>query len=385
MLRIATHSRTCYHINTKQFSKVFTVATSGMTHNAPFPADLGTLLPALSAVRTNCQISDAIHATDYTLCVYLLKMREYYRWENDIPFDANLPQQALTSWLSEREQHWDSLQGQSFEDIPLNGVSHDPFDAATINDSLNALGYVYSGGYGRNMKPVFFLAALEKREHYHGYTLMVSGKEYARDLSAPPAMSQGKYIFVRRESLRRLLWEKIEEWRWNRPANAMQKALNCYDFDNLPAQSLETMTDNELESATLHEIGEIEAGARLGPEWEELLAATAHSKTEIMLRSVRDNLADALSTLPHLLREARAASLHFYMANLTGMRKQLSPGLLAAYENWSRTGSTQQLERHTAGAVTHWHGLAESLLEQYRKQGSNCQHSLVASIEQNPY
>ena len=361
------------------------MATPGNTPSTTPPVDSSTLSPALDAVRTNCHISDASHATNYTLCVYLLKMREYYRWENNIPFDANLSQQELTSWLSEREQHWDSLQGQSFKDIPVNGTRHDPFDASAINDSLNALGYVYSGGYGRNMKPVFFLAALERCEHYHGYTLMVSGKEYARDLSAPPAMSQGKHIFVRRESLRRLLWEKIEEWRWNRPANAMHKAINCYDFDNLPTQSLDAMTDNELHAVTLHEIGEVEAGTRLGHEWEELLADIPHSKAEIMLRAVRDNLADALSTLPNLLREARAASLHFYIANMTNMRRELSPGLVAAYENWTRSGNTDQLEQHAAAAATHWQGLAETLLENYRKQGRNCQQSLVSIIEQNPF
>ena len=361
------------------------MTTSGKTPGVSPPADISSLLPALTAVRTNCHISDATHATDYTLCVYLLKMREYYRWENNIPFDAALSQQELTSWLSEREEHWDSLQGQSYGDIPVNGSCHDPFDADAINDHLNTLGYVYSGGYGRNMKPVFFLGALERREHYHGYTLIVSGKEYARDLSAPPAMSLGKNIFVRRESLRRMLWEKIEEWRWNRPVNAMQKAINCYDFDKLPGQSLEAMTDNELHAVTLHEIGEVEAGARLGPGWEQLLAAMAHSKTEIMLRAVRDNLADALSTLPQLLHEARAASLHFYIANLSNMRKELSPGLVAAYEDWARSGSTRQLEQHAAAATAHWQGLSEALLEHYRKQGSNCQQALVSIIEQNPF
>jgi len=119
--------------------------------------------------------------------------------------------------------------------------------------------------------------------------------------------------------------------------------------------------------------------------WEELLAAMPHSKAEIMLRSVRDNLADALSTLPELLTGARAASLHFHMANLTGMRRQLSPGLIAAYEDWCRSGSTRLLEHHVAGAVTHWQGLAESLLELYSKQGCNCPENLVAIIEQNPY
>ena len=126
-LRIARPSRACYHINTKQITKVFTVVTFGKTPGTPPPVDISTLLPALAAVRTNCHISDATHATDYTLCVYLLKMREYFRWENDIPFNAALPHRQLTSWLAEREEHWDSLQGQSYMDIPVNGSHHDPF------------------------------------------------------------------------------------------------------------------------------------------------------------------------------------------------------------------------------------------------------------------
>ena len=56
------------------------------------PEILDELMPILSVVRTNCHITDALHATDYTLCVYLLKIREYYRWEHEIPFNAPIPQ-----------------------------------------------------------------------------------------------------------------------------------------------------------------------------------------------------------------------------------------------------------------------------------------------------
>lgn len=39
-------------------------------------------LQALStAVQHNCDIADAQHARNFTLCTYLLKMRELYRWE----------------------------------------------------------------------------------------------------------------------------------------------------------------------------------------------------------------------------------------------------------------------------------------------------------------
>jgi hypothetical protein len=359
------------------------VSAPGHTATPATALEISDLLPTLEAVRINCHIADAKHATDYTLCVYLLKMREYFRWENSIPFNENLPHQELTNWLTSRESQWESLEGNDFEQIPVQGMSHDPFDAETINHALNKLGYVYSSGYGRNMKPMFYLGELESRETHDGYTLVVSGKEHARDLASPPGMSLGRTIFVRRESLRRMLWEKVEEWRWNKPANAMQNALGCYDFDNSVEQSLDAMTNNELQSVKLHEIGEVKAGELLGSEWEAMLATMPHSKAEIMVRSVRDHLADALSTLPGLLSSNNTASLHFYVANLATMRKDLFPKLLDAYEGWTVTGNTRSLEQLTDEAAAHWQLLAEKMLATYREQGRECQQALISVIEAN--
>ena len=320
------------------------------------------LAHTLSAVRTNCHISDARHATDYTLCVYLLKMREFYRWEHEIPFDAPIPREALSSWLTGREALWNTLEGKPFANIPLSSQSHDPFDAEPINAVLNDMGYVYSSGLGRNLKPHFFLGALEQRSVHEGYTLFVSGKEYARDLTAPPAMSLGAHIFIRRESLRRMLWERVEEWRWNRPVNAMQKAIECYDFDHAPEEALEQMTEREIRSLLLHEIGEIMAGKELGEEWERTLSALPHSKAELMMRAVRDHLSDALSTLPGLLDEAEPASLHFYFANLTSLRRVLFPSLFDAYEHWAQTGDAERLKRLIDAGTRHWSSLAQDIV-----------------------
>jgi hypothetical protein len=355
---------------------------SATAHTAT-SVEISELLPTLEAVRTNCHIADAKHATDYTLCVYLLKMREYFRWERSIPFNETLPHHELTSWLTKRENTWESLAQSEFEQVPVQGTIHDPFDAEAINQSLNGLGFVYSSGYGRNMKPMFFLGSLETREKHNGYTLVVSGKEYARDLASPPAMSLGRTIFVRRESLRRMLWEKVEEWRWNKPANAMQHALDCYDFDNAAEQSLDEMTDNELQSAKLHEIGEVRAGELLGGDWETMLTSMPHSKAEIMVRAVRDHLADALSTLPGLLADIKPASMHFYMANMTNMRKDLFPKLVAAYEVWTVSGNSQELEILVGEATSHWQMLSEKMLGIYREQGQECQPALISLIESN--
>lgn len=357
--------------------------TSGKPGVRTTPADIGTLLPTLEAVRTNCHISDAQFATNYTLCVYLLKMREYFRWEHDLPFGAALPSDELTDWLTRREAQWESLEHARFEPVPVGDTRYDPFDAGALNAALNPLGYVYSSGFGPGMKPVFFLGTLEAHRTHADYRLLVSGHELARDLAAPPAMSLDGIIFIRRESLRRMLWERLEEWRWNRPANAMQQALACYDFDNAPDESLEAMTDDTLNTALLHEIGEVQAGKLLGSAWEEMLEHFGHSKVEVMLRAVRDHLADALSTLPGLLAENRPATLHGYIGSLSIMRRELCPRLLAAYGTWTVTGRTRELEALCTEAQAHWAALAQHLLAVFREHGTDARQPLVTAIESN--
>ena len=49
-------------------------------------------------VQFNCHIADASHAGDYTLCVYLLKMRELYLWEKKEIFSTNLPNITVGNW-----------------------------------------------------------------------------------------------------------------------------------------------------------------------------------------------------------------------------------------------------------------------------------------------
>ena len=71
---------------------------------------------------------------------------------------------------------------------------------------------------------MFFLGRLLRVEERAGFTILVSSCEYARELAAPPAMLQGRTIFVRMESARRYLWEKIEEWQWRKQDNAMKRA-----------------------------------------------------------------------------------------------------------------------------------------------------------------
>jgi hypothetical protein len=337
----------------------------------------------VSTVQKNCHISDAQHAGELTLCTYLLKMREFYRWENDIPLTRQLAKEDVGQWLQEREQMWEHLEASHFDPIPLERGSSDPFDADDINRELVPQGYVYSGGYGRFCKPHFFLGNLVTKETRNGFTVYLSSCEYARDLEAPPAMLQGHTIFVRQESVRRYLWEKVEESRWSRNNETMKRALACYPFVGDAELALDQMTQNETESIVLHELGEGLAGEALGADWEHLLSRLSRSKAEAMARAVRDNLADCLTTLPALVETRNDAALHFHFATFGGMRRHLFPEALAAYRHWCADGDLDPLRNLARQGQARWHGTAEQILALFRRDEQRAATEIVRLLDKD--
>ena len=335
-----------------------------------------------TTVQRNCHISDARHAGDFTLCVFLLKMREYYRWENEIPLTGLLPKEDVGAWLEARERMWDGLESSPFERLTLDTGVFDPFDAERINRELLPRGYVYSGGYGRFSKPHFFLGDLARRETRDGFSIYVSSCEYARDLEAPPAMLQDRNIYVRQESVRRYLWEKIEESRWSRNNTAMARALAAYDFDRDTDAALDRMTDDETEAMILHELGEGRVGDLLGSEWQEMLTGLSRSRAEIMARAVRDLAADCLSTLPRLLADGNDAALHFYFATFSGMRKHLYPDAIAAYRAWAEERRLTPLREVIAAGAERWLGIARATLQTHRADPSRAAEAIESAVAQ---
>ena len=339
--------------------------------------------PLCETVQKNCDISDAHHAANYTLCVYLLKMREYYRWENGFSYNDILPKEDVGNWVQERESLWEEIEDQAYLPLEIDGKEYDPFDTENINIVLAPKGYVYSGGVGLRAAPHFFLAKLEEKEDYNDFTMYVSADECARDLTAPPAMTQGKNVFIRREALRRYLWEKFTEWQWHKYENAMSRALAFYDFENDVDQALEKMTNNELEAVTLHEIGEFIATQKLGEQWREMIVSLPRSRAEFLARAVKDLLADCLSTLPGLIKNQNSASLHFYAANLVAMRKELFPSFHAAYQVWADTEDAQPLITLVEKGAQHWTTLAKQMLNLYEEDNYLDLDELEALVQNN--
>lgn len=323
-----------------------------------------TLLTDLTnTVQQNCHIADALYAGDYTLCIYLLKMRELYRWEQNKTFSANLSKETVGNWLRRREALWHEVESSDYQHIQLNEQAIPPFESGIMNRALAPHQLVYSAGMGLNNRPHFFLAELEHYEKHDDYALYIAGKEYARDMSAPPAMSHDKTIYIRKESFQRFLWEQLETWRWNKADNALGRAFACYDCDNDLDNALMEMTDTEIENVIQHERGEIEAGIILGDEWQTLLFSLPYSKATLMLRAIRDHLADSLTTLPFLLEINSAPSWHFYFGNLNNMRKDLYPELKQAYDIWYETGSLRKMQETISHGKQHWLTLCQDVLQ----------------------
>jgi hypothetical protein len=334
------------------------------------------------AVQHNCNIVDAKHAGNFTMCIYLMKMREYCRWDKGYSCSDMLSKEEVGEWVTQRESLWGDLEQQSFKPIQIDNQLFDPFDTDEINASLLPYGMVYSGGLGVRCVPHFFLGKLDETKSHNDYQVVISSEECARDLGSPPAMILGNKIFIRKESIRRMLWEKLQEWQWNKIENAASRAFSYYDFKNHLDHALDQMTDVELQSIILHEQGEIKAGRILGEQWKQMLAGISSYHLELMLRALKDLYADSISTLPVLVSENRVASLHFFAANMSALRKQLCPSLLDAYQQWCEDGKLGSLQDWLSVSETHWADVCGQVLCMHTSHASEAEIEKYIELNQ---
>lgn len=318
----------------------------------------------VEAVQTNCHIADARHAADLSLCTFLLQMREFYRWEKGLPLGAPLSREAVGQWLARRETQWAELEDSDFVRLPVaEGGDFDPFDVAELNALLQPQGLVYGAGLVGPQRPVFFIAELDHLQTLEdGVTLQVCGREFARSLLAPPAALQGGRIVLRRESMARWLWEKFEALGLKKLDGPFRAVSRAYGLEEDFHAALPRLLDEQSRTLVLHEIGEHRAGLWLEPGWAAMRLALQDRRTELLVRAVRDHIADFTHTLPALLADGSAASIHFWFAGFDGLRRELFPTLIEAYRAWCAGDAGQALQRDIERGALHFTRLAEQVL-----------------------
>jgi hypothetical protein len=306
-------------------------------------------------VKDNCNISDAKFWGYYSPCGLLLRMRDLYRFEHSMrPWDT-VEHELVKQWIDDREELWHEIEDLDFQDITVNGQTHTPFDIENINAVLSRHGYMYSAGHGNRLKPVFMLAELSDMHTLDNFDVFISGREIARDLSIAPAMTRGKTIFARQETMGLLFWDKFEEMKAMKGRSALQRAFREYGItknaehnvrsDDLTHRFTE-MINEEISTYIHHERGEASLSKEFGSWWKKLLLKIPHSRAEFFVRSLKDVLADTCPSgmLAHMIENKKAGSLGFYISLLGGFRQMVFPGMAPAYEEFTKTGNWGLIE-----------------------------------------
>ncbi len=327
------------------------------------------LAALVDVVQRNCDLADARHAREKSMCTYLLDMREHFCWAAQLPVGATPDRARLSEWIAQRERSWEQLpaSGATFAPLPL-GSGVDPFDDDAANRHLAAHGWVYGAGIGLFGAPLFFLAERASEQVRDGAHVIVTGREWARGMAAPPAVSRGHTVIVRLDALRRWLWTRAEAGSRRTGDSAFGAALRAYSGAD-PASGVEQMARGETETLILHELGELRAGELLGADWERMITAAAR-RTELVLRAVRDLLADCLVTLPQLLARDARASLLFWYATFDGLRRQLAPELAGPFRAQPQRIDCAALDAAARAGASRWLECASGLRTAWQLGGN---------------
>lgn len=312
-------------------------------------------LPDLTqTIQRNCDISDARDSGIYSLCILVLKLRNLYKWENNIePWDES-DSSIVMKWIEEKEAYWETIGSQTYQPYSFNGMLIDPFDTGQVNDKLDATNLFYGAGYGRSLKSLFFLAEIITRREVAGKPVIILGRETARELASPFAMLQDNMVIIRREQMRFFFWDRLQEAAPSAKAPLLH-ALKLHELLNQHGKldreqlknKLDIIVDQEIEAIIRHEIGEMQDLALSTPTLRKIAAEFPDSLIEFVARAVKDILADTHDSgrLSYILAEEKETSLAFFVSMLDGLRRHLFPEIAEAFCTFQQDGDWQQLRK----------------------------------------
>ncbi|MEJ2034015.1 MAG: hypothetical protein P8Y63_13490, partial [Deltaproteobacteria bacterium] len=273
------------------------------------------------------------------------------------------------AWIENKENNWAKILDEEFSALPVNGQAVDPFEVENVNPGLRDSGLYYGAGYGRSLKPVFFLAEIITEEKMGGHPVAILGRELACELGSPFAMAQEGRIIIRREPLRFFLYDQIKEVRCS-GRESLAHALRLYGVtkedgrvDNgLLVERFDAIVDGEMGLFLHHELGEMQVSPTDRELTRKLALSFAGSAVEFAARAVQDLVADTSEQgiLGYVLREKKETSLGFYVTFLDSMRQAFFPEIGPAALTCFRTGDWQPVQE--AVAAGRRHNLARSAI-----------------------
>lgn len=302
-------------------------------------------------VKHNCDVSDARNAGLYSICGLALRLRDLYKWDHRLPpWQEHEPGRVL-EWIGRREELWESLAETEFQPLTIDGHGFEAFDSQAINTRLVPQGLFYGAGYAQSLQPTFFLAQVDRCDTIHGRTVWRLGRELARGLLTLPAFSQQGQVVLRTEAARMYLWDQIAYIPSSRrPALAFALEACC----NLP-QAISPAIRRHLDAILRicqtmfirHELGELEDPVFDRATWRQMLSEFPHTPVELLIRTLKDVLADTgpQGPLAYFRAHRDKAGLGFYMAFRGGLAALLFAELKTSFSAFMQTGDWDEMDR----------------------------------------
>ncbi len=290
-----------------------------------------TIKDVAEVVKNNCEIANAHNWGALSLCTFIIRAIELYKWEKGIKPWEKADFDSVSSWIKEKEKLWNSLLNKNFEKIKIDKKEYDPFDIEEINENIGE-DYIYGAGFLGSLKPSFFLAEVKETRNIEGLKIYICGRELARDLLAPTAMLQNDEVYVRREVASFYIWSKVEEAKSLMFENALKLAFKDYNANLDSVEDVEKIVDMEIESYIWHEIGEFHEKESL-EAYKKIARMYPKTKIEMFATALYDSLADLndKGRLNFIIKNRRAGSFSFFIAGLHGYRKILLKEIEKAY------------------------------------------------------
>ena len=306
----------------------------------------------LKEIQLNCDISDAKDHGIYSMCSMVLKLRNLYKWEQNIEPWSEPESADLLDWIEAKENYWATIADKSFSPLTGQDQNISPDNLDEVNNALGNNGLLYGAGYGRSLKAIFFVAEKLEQDFIEGCPIIILGKERAREMASPFAMVQDGIIIIRKEALRFFLWDQIQELR-SSCRSAFRHALMSYGLitdgildQQLFKSSLDTIVEEEMNLFIYHEVGEILQQTFDTATFQTIISRFPSSILEFVCRAIKDILADThpRGLLAYVIREQRESSLSFYIGFLDGLRKKLFPEIFETWEFFVEKKDWQQIE-----------------------------------------
>lgn len=322
-------------------------------------------------VQANCDISDAIHAGVFSICGLALRMRDLYKWEKRLPPWKEKAEEDILDWIGRREDVWDDLRASLYQPIEVAGTRYEAFDTTGINRDLESSGLFYGAGYAYSLKPTFFLARITREQKIDGQRVLLLGEELARDLLTLPAMSRDGVIVLRTEAARMHLWDQIQYLKKSGKPYLQYALELCGVTENNQTalrRILPVLFDAQVETYIRHEVGEMTDRVFDRDTWREIIADYPHTPVELLVRAVKDLLADTSEngTLHYLVKSGRTLSLALYAAFLDGLGRELFPEFRPAFSRYMESGDmTPVLQAATTGHQNA-RAMAHDIMQLYR-------------------